>query len=267
VIAGSRIFALAEEKKRRIIPVDSEHSAIFKLIHAHGSENIDEIILTASGGAFRNYTHQMLKDVTPEQAMRHPTWSMGRKITVDSATLANKGLEVIEAARFFGFPPERINVVIHPQSIVHSMVRLKNGAVYAQMSSPDMRLPILDALCWPETSLKPLGSLDFDSLTLTFEKCDMQKFPMLELAYRALAEGELMPAVYNAANEAAVEAFLNKRIGFLEISSVVRYVIDSIQPTGEMSIDNALEWDKASREAAESFIKQTGNSLNGSASC
>ena len=260
VIAGQAIFDLAAEKKRQIIPVDSEHSAIFKLIHAFGSDNVSEIILTASGGPFRNYSREQLAGVTVEQALAHPTWSMGKKITIDSATLANKGLEVIEAALFFGFTPEKIKVVIHAQSIVHSMIRLKDGAVYAQMSNPDMRLPIHDALWWPETSPSPFGALDFENLTLTFEKCETEQFPMLAMAYRALEAGALFPAIFNAANEIAVQAFLEKSIGFLEIPRIVMYAMNEGHRDGAgdgiMTIDNALEWDRKSRSLAEKCIEE-----------
>ena len=256
VMAGPLVFALAEEKKVNIIPVDSEHSAIFKLLQAHGSDNAREIILTASGGPFRNYSAEMLAGVTPQQALAHPTWNMGPKITVDSATLANKGLEVIEAAVFFGFPPETIKVVIHPQSIVHSMIRLKDGAVYAQMSQPDMRLPIHDALTWPKTEHAPFGVLDFDSLSLSFEKCDVERFPMLALAYEALEKGPLFPTVYNAANEVAVQAFFKRRIGFLEIPRIVGYAIKESCPDGPLTMENVLERDREARELTEKIIER-----------
>ncbi|MCL2380103.1 MAG: 1-deoxy-D-xylulose-5-phosphate reductoisomerase [Treponema sp.] len=265
VMAGPLVFARAAEKNARIIPVDSEHSAIFKLICAHGKDNIRQIILTASGGPFRGYQAQALRSVTVEQALAHPTWNMGPKITIDSATLANKGLEVMEAVFFFGLQPESVTVVIHPQSVVHSMIRLKDGAVYAQMSNPDMRLPIHDALWWPQTAYSPFGALDFDSLTLNFEKCDPRAFPMIALAYRALEKGPLYPAVYNAANEAAVEAFFKGRIGFLDISRVVGYVIDKTRADEPLTIENVLERDRKARTLAEEFITNTGS--DGSLRC
>ena len=228
VMAGSLILALGKE---RIIPVDSEHSAIFFLIKAHGKENIEEIFITASGGPFRNYTPEMLAKVSPREALEHPIWNMGPKISVDSATLANKGLEVIEAAQLFEFPPEKIQVLIHPQSIVHSMLRLKDGTIYCQMSKPDMRHPIHSALHWPEivpSSIAALNeNLDFRCLSLDFENPDSLRFPMLSLAYTACREGPLYPVVYNAANESAVEAFLEGRISFLEIPRIVEYVLSS----------------------------------------
>jgi len=263
VMAAEIILALAADKRVRVIPVDSEHSALFKLIETHGKNNVSEIILTASGGPFREYSQKMLSGVTPKEALAHPTWNMGKKITVDSATLANKGLEVIEAAGLFGFPPEKIKVVIHPQSIVHSMIRLKDGAVYAQMSKPDMKLPIHEALFWPETVCSPFGALDFASLSLAFEKPDMEKFPMLALAYKALSGGRHLSIAYNAANETAVKAFLKGEIEFLEIPRIVGYVVEmntlaysSIEDSGESpgSVEAILDADRAARKMAEEFI-------------
>jgi 1-deoxy-D-xylulose-5-phosphate reductoisomerase len=254
VMAGRIVFAMAAEKNVRVIPVDSEHSAIFKLIEAHGKDNVSEIILTASGGPFREYTQEMLSGVTPEEALAHPTWNMGPKITVDSATLANKGLEVIEAAGLFGFPPEKIKVAIHPQSIVHSMIRLKNGAVYAQMSKPDMRLPIHEALSWPATEYSPFGVLDFTSLSLTFEKPDMEKFPMLALAYKALSGSRLLSIAYNAANETAVDAFLKGEIKFLEIPRIVGYVVRTYSGESPGSVEAILTADTNARKMADDLI-------------
>ena len=265
VMAGNIIFSLAEKKNARIIPVDSEHSALFKLIQAHRKENVCEIILTASGGPFRNHSMEMLSQVKPQQALTHPVWDMGPKISVDSATMANKGLELIEAAVFFNFPMEHIKVVIHPQSVIHSMIRLKNGAIYAQMSKPDMRLPIHEALCWPETEHADYGALDLDSLYLSFEKPDPDRFPMLALDYEALRGGPLLPAIYNAANERAVQAFCEGRIGFLEIPRIVGYVIHQSKswphinrefpgPDGSAGIHTVLDIDKKARELAGTLI-------------
>ena len=265
VMAGQLIFALARENNVRIIPVDSEHSAVFKLIEAHGKEKVSEIILTASGGPFRNYSYEQLKNVTPEEALSHPTWNMGPKITVDSATMANKGLEVIEAAALFGFPPEKIKVTIHPQSIVHSLVRLANGAVYAQMSYPDMKMPIHDALCWPETEKSSYGRLDFDSLHLTFEKYDPEKFPMLPLAYEALKGSPYLPIVYNAVNEIAVNAFFKAKIEFPEIPCIVKHVLnESIFLDWDIkTIEAVLEIDKKARQLAEDYLTAVHISLAG----
>jgi len=262
VMAGELIFDLARRKNARIIPVDSEHSAIFKLIEAHGIDAIHEIILTASGGPFRTYTAEQLATVTLDQALNHPTWKMGPKITVDSATLANKGLEVIEAAGLFALPPDRIKIVIHPQSIVHSMVRLNDGAVYAQLSKPDMRLPIHEALHYPETSPSPFGALDFSSLTLSFEACDFKRFPMPALAYEALRGGGFLPAVYNAANETAVAAFFEGLITFLEIPRIVGYVIEEFRLQAakagkiDMTIETIRKQDTEARTISERVIRE-----------
>ena len=253
VMAGPLVLALEKEKNAKIIPIDSEHSAIFHLIEAHGKKNIREIILTASGGPFRNYPLERLARVTRLEALEHPTWNMGPKITVDSATLANKGLEVIEAARLFDFPPERIRVLIHPQSIVHSMVILKDGSIYSQMSKPDMRHPIHSALHWPELVPSPFEVLNFRGLSLDFEEPDNTRFPMLSLAYAA-CEGPLYPVAYNAANEAAVEAFLEERIPFLEIPRIVEYVLSnrlwSEAKSSEPCLEEILEADKRARDMA-----------------
>ncbi|MDR2631765.1 MAG: 1-deoxy-D-xylulose-5-phosphate reductoisomerase [Spirochaetaceae bacterium] len=259
VMAAPLVFSLAERKKKRILPVDSEHSAVFKLMEAHGKAGLDRILLTASGGPFRTFPVEQLQTITPQEALAHPTWNMGPKITVDSATLANKGLEVIEAAGLFGLKPEQISVVIHPQSVVHSMVVLRDGGVYAQMSKPDMRLPIHSALYWPECRPCSFGALSFDGLTLEFDKPDYEKFPLLPLAYDAVRAGGLYPAVYNAANEAAVAAFLLKKIGFLDISAVVEYVFkeDWKNPVSSGTLpdlETILEADKQARERALNYI-------------
>jgi 1-deoxy-D-xylulose-5-phosphate reductoisomerase len=262
VMAGELAFGLAKRKNARIIPVDSEHSAVFSLIEAHGRDRTAEILLTASGGPFRGRPGEDLERISPEEALNHPTWNMGPKITIDSATLANKGLEVIEAAGLFGMNVEQIRVVVHPQSVVHSMIRLKDGAVYAQLSRPDMRLPIHNALYYPDVTPCPFGFLDFDSLTLTFEKPDPERFPMLALAYEAARRGGLWPTVYNAANEAAVSAFTGKRIGFSCIPRVVSSVLrggwdPGAAPSnadGAETLRVILEADRLAREKAENFI-------------
>jgi 1-deoxy-D-xylulose-5-phosphate reductoisomerase len=258
VMAGQLVFKAAAEKKIKIIPVDSEHSAIFHLIEAHAAGKrkaaLDEIILTASGGPFRNYSLGEMEHVTPEAALAHPTWNMGPKITIDSASMANKGLEVIEAARLFRLPPEKIQVVIHPQSVVHSMIRMADGAVYAQLSRPDMRLPIHEALHWPQMQASPFGRLNFDSLRLDFEKPDTEKFPMLDLAYRAVRQGGLYPCAYNGANEAAVAAFISRRIGFLDISRVCAAVLEQDWGREAREIAEVLEADKRSRALAEAMF-------------
>jgi 1-deoxy-D-xylulose-5-phosphate reductoisomerase len=273
VMAGPLVLHTAQEKNVHIIPVDSEHSAIFHLIAAHapsqeGDNHLEEIILTASGGPFRNYSLTEMEKVSPQQALAHPTWNMGAKITVDSASMANKGLEVIEAARLFSLPPEKIKVVIHPQSIIHSMIRMKDGALYAQLSRPDMRLPIHKALYWPETVPAPsneggeFGRLEFDppsnegsALNLELYPPDMEKFPLLSLAYEAVKKGGLYPCAYNAANEAAVAAFLAGRIGFLDIGRITGYVLDTDWSGEPDDIAEVMEADKQARIIAE---KETG---------
>jgi 1-deoxy-D-xylulose-5-phosphate reductoisomerase len=268
VIAGELAIKRVKEKNLGIIPVDSEHSAIFCLIQAHGSAALDEIILTASGGPFRNSSIEEMEKASPKEALAHPTWNMGAKITVDSASMANKGLEVIEAAWLFKLPPGKIKVVIHPQSIVHSMIRMKDGAIYAQLSHPDMRLPIQKALYWPEEvpSVEGVSStedntffkrLEFDPLTLEFHLPDAEKFPMLALAYEAVRKGGLYPCAYNAANETAVAAFLAGRIGFLDIGRVTRYVLDRDWSAEPENIAVVMEADRLARTTADGCLGRT----------
>jgi 1-deoxy-D-xylulose-5-phosphate reductoisomerase len=258
VMAGPLVFARAKAKKVHILPVDSEHSAIFNLSEAHGNENIAEVLLTASGGPFRTFTPEQLARVTPKDALVHPNWNMGPKITIDCATLANKGLEVIESAELFGLQPEQITVVVHPQSIIHSMIRLSDGAVYAQLSKPDMRLPIHDTLYWPEQQKSPYGKLSFDGLSLNFEKPNCEQFPMLPLAFDAIKYGGLYPAAYNAANERAVKAFLEGHIGFLDIPRIVEYVLD-MDWQGELGdLQTIMDGDSRARKAAEARITLMG---------
>ena len=247
VMAGSLILKTAEKHSVPVIPVDSEHSAIFNLLRAQGRDGLDEVLITASGGPFLSWSVEELKKVRVEDALAHPTWKMGAKITIDSASLANKGLEVIEAARLFSLDAGRIRVVVHPQSIVHSMVRMKDGAIYAQLSRPDMRLPIHEALYYPESAPSPWGGLDFDGLTLTFERPDTERFPMLALAYQALRAGGRYPVAYNAANECAVSAFLDGKIAFTEISAVCRAVLGMDWTGGEDDLQAILEADDRAR--------------------
>ncbi|MDR2518151.1 MAG: 1-deoxy-D-xylulose-5-phosphate reductoisomerase [Spirochaetaceae bacterium] len=256
VMAAPLVLSLARARKRWVIPVDSEHAALFSLIEAHRKEEVAELILTASGGPFRNRTKEQLETVTPEEALRHPTWNMGKKITVDSATLANKGLEVIEAAGLFTVDPSRIKVVIHPQSIVHSLIRCKSGSLYAQLSQPDMRLPIQNALFYPrkgETFLEPLR---LEDLNLEFGPADAGRFPMLGLAYRAAASGMAAQIGYNAANEAAVQAFLERRIRFADIPRVVAAACaEAVCPLpGSWGLQAVLDADMKARELAEQKI-------------
>ena len=237
-----------------LVPVDSEHSALFQLWQAYG-DHVEELWLTASGGPFRGKTREELRNVTPEEALRHPSWSMGAKITVDSATLMNKALEVIEAARLFPLPPERIQVVIHPQSVIHAMVRLRDGAWFAQMSPPDMRLPIQYALTHPERLPCPSRELAFP-LSLQFEEVDHETFPALRMAREALQEGGTAPAILNAANEIAVEAFLSRKIGFLDIYRVVEITRERVPVVHPEDLEGYLAADEEARRVAREVVSR-----------
>ncbi|MDR2446231.1 MAG: 1-deoxy-D-xylulose-5-phosphate reductoisomerase [Treponema sp.] len=254
VMAGEVAIRKAREKNVNIIPVDSEHSAVFQLLRAHagfadGAEKLDSIMLTASGGPFRALPPEQLARVKPKDALAHPTWKMGAKITVDSASMANKGLEVIEAVKLFAMPPDKVKVVVHPQSIVHSMIRLSDGSMYAQLSKPDMRRPIQDALFFPNKGAASFDSLDMTSLTLEFEAPDEKKFPLLPLAYQVAKARALYPAAYNAANEEAVSLFLKERIGFLDIARIVEAVLQR-DWTGAVTVDTVWEADRKARSCA-----------------
>ncbi|HPD60880.1 MAG TPA: 1-deoxy-D-xylulose-5-phosphate reductoisomerase, partial [Thermodesulfobacteriota bacterium] len=223
VVAGKLVMESARSYGVEVIPIDSEHSAIFQVLKGQSKEDVRRLILTASGGPFLNYDVKRLTTITPEEALQHPVWKMGKKITIDSATLMNKGLEVIEAHWLFNLPPECIQVVIHPQGIIHSMVEYCDGSTLAQMSLPDMRLPISYALAYPERLKNDLPSLNLANLDkLTFFKPDVRRFPTLRLAYQCLQEEESLSAVLNGANEIAVEAFLKKQISFSEIPLVIQ---------------------------------------------
>ena len=254
VMAGYLAINLAKEKGVNIIPVDSEHSAIFHLLQGMNKEQVSEIILTASGGPFRNSSLEEMQKVTVKDALSHPTWNMGPKITIDSASMANKGLEIIEACVFFNTPPEKIKVVIHPQSIVHSMIRLSNGVIYAQLSKPDMRHPIHDALYWPNTTPSTLNPVSFDSLTLEFHKPDLERFPMLSLAWEAAKQGGLYPCAYNAANEAAVAAFLERKIKFMEIPKITEHVLQADWSADSLCLESVLKADTDVRVKVKAFI-------------
>lgn len=258
VAAGSLVIKLVEEKGTKLLPIDSEHSAIFQCLQGEDRGRVRRIMLTASGGAFRDYPVDGLADVTVEQALAHPTWSMGRKITVDSATLMNKCLEIIEAHWLFGVPPSRIEVVIHPQSIVHSMVEFEDGSVIAQLGLPDMRLPIQYALLYPERVDTGLPTLDIASAgQLAFLEPDDARYPALDLAYMAVESGGTMPAVMNAANETAVARFLERRIGFLDIVRAVRKVMEMHQPVPNPSLEQILGADVWARDAARVVTEET----------
>jgi 1-deoxy-D-xylulose-5-phosphate reductoisomerase len=233
----------------RIIPVDSEHSALFQCLE--GQAGVDTLVLTGSGGPFRGRTRDELADVTPEPALAHPTWQMGPKITIDSATLANKGLELIEAHFLFDVPYDRIEVVLQPTSIVHSLVRFRDGAALAHVGYPDMRVPISYALTYPERAATPLAPLDLTSLTLEFQAPDLETFPMLALAREAGERGGTYPAAFNAANEVAVASFLAGRLPFLAIPEVTGDVLGRVEGTPARDLDDLVEADRVARRLAE----------------
>ena len=248
VVAGELVGREAKASGASIIPVDSEHSAIFQSLAGHRREDLVRIILTASGGPFLRATREEIERAGPEKALRHPRWEMGAKITIDSASLMNKGLEVIEARWLFDVPPERISVVVHPQSVVHSMVEYRDGCVVAQMGVPDMRAPIAYAIAYPERVESGVEKLDLARVReLTFEEPDFARFPCLGLAFDALAAGGSMPAVLNAANEIAVAAFIEKRAGFMDIPRIVKATMDAHSPVSFSGIDEIIEIDKWAR--------------------
>lgn len=251
VVAGELVMAAAARNGRRIIPVDSEHNAIFQCLEGRDPAHVKKLILTASGGPFRTWPADKLRAVTREEALRHPTWRMGEKITVDSATLFNKGLEMIEARWLFGVSIDRVDVVIHPQSIVHSMVEFVDGSVLAQMSHSDMRFPIQYAFTWPERVTGSLPPLEFAKLgRLEFEEPRYDVFPALDLARQAAEHGGIMPAVLNAANEVAVAEFLASRIAFPRIWETVASVLEQTRDREISGLDALLEADRAARELA-----------------
>lgn len=254
VMAGSLIQEIAARGKTPLIPVDSEHSAVFQLVNAFGKEALDSVILTASGGAFRSLSREDLTRVTPQDALKHPTWNMGKKITIDSASLANKGLEVIEAHHLFGMPPEKIKVLIHPQSHVHSLIETQDGALYAQIGKPDMRAPILNALLWPEVPAWEAGKFSLDGMSLSFCEPDTEKYPMLPLAYECLRRGASCPLVYNAANEVAVEAFMAGRLSFLGIAELVTRTVEARDWPAFSQVDEVLHIDAQARKSAERLL-------------
>ncbi|MBI5483701.1 MAG: 1-deoxy-D-xylulose-5-phosphate reductoisomerase, partial [Deltaproteobacteria bacterium] len=257
VTAGHLFMELVKEHGVRLYPVDSEHSAVFQSIEGHRSSDIEKIILTASGGPFLNTPAEQLATVTVRDALNHPNWSMGRKITIDSATMMNKGLEVIEARWLFDVPVEKIAVNIHPQSIIHSMVEYIDGCVIAQLGTPDMKAPIAYALSYPErvsTGVKPLDLTQFSGLT--FYRPDMEKFRCLGLAYCAINAGESMPAVMNAANEIAVDAFLEGSIGFVQIAETIERTMNAHSAHNLKSIEEVLKADHWGRETAREICRE-----------
>ena len=260
VVSGALFMETVRQNGATVLPIDSEHNAIFQVLprdytgrlNEHG---INSIILTASGGPFLNTDLSTFDSITPEQAVKHPNWSMGRKISVDSASMMNKGLELIEAHWLFNCPPEKLEVVIHPQSVIHSMVRYRDGSVLAQLGNPDMRTPIAYCLGLPERIDSGVGELDFGALSaLTFQKPDFDRFPCLKLAYQAMNAGGAAPCVLNAANEVAVAAFLDKRIKFTDIAKVVGHCLARDFSDGRHDIEGLLAQDAQTRRQAEAFI-------------
>jgi 1-deoxy-D-xylulose-5-phosphate reductoisomerase len=258
VVGGELVTQLAEATGARIIPVDSEHSALHQLLEGEPPGTVDKLVLTASGGPFRGRTRADLRDVTVDEALRHPTWAMGGKITIDSATLMNKGLELIEAHHLFGTPYERIDVVVHPQSIVHSYVLLCDGAALAHLGYPDMRVPISYALHHPERVDVPLRPLDLAEVgTLTFEPVDDDAFPSLGLARAAARAGGTAPCVLNAANEIAVHAFLNGRLDFLGIPAVIAETLERLPAAPVRAFESLYEADREARAVAAELVAST----------
>jgi 1-deoxy-D-xylulose-5-phosphate reductoisomerase len=255
VMAGEAVMTAAREHDVQVLPVDSEHNAIFQCLEGHSSEQVRRIILTASGGPFREWKAEDLENVTPEQALKHPTWNMGSKITIDSATLFNKGLEMIEARWLFDVEMARVDVVVHPQSIIHSMVEFVDNSVLAQMSATDMCFPIQYAVTWPHRVPNRLVPLDFAKLSqLTFEAPRTKDFPALELARWAGIEGGTLPAVLNAANEVMVDAFLKRKCRFPEIWRTVGKVMEQHRRKGDASLEEIIEADLWAREAAQALL-------------
>ncbi|HZE89299.1 MAG TPA: 1-deoxy-D-xylulose-5-phosphate reductoisomerase, partial [Verrucomicrobiae bacterium] len=253
--AGPVMTSMAAASGATFLPVDSEHNALHQCLRAGAAREVARLILTASGGPFLGRTAKDLAAVTPEQALKHPTWQMGRKISIDSATLMNKGLEVIEAHHLFGVAHDRIEVVVHPQSIVHSMVEYADGAIISQMSRTDMRHPIQYALTWPDRWVSPIEGLDIAALgPLTFATPDRLTFRCLDLGYRALASGGTMPAVLNAANEVAVQAFLDRRLGFLDIPAIVEGAMDGHRVEEARDLATVVRADAWAREEASAAV-------------
>lgn len=254
VVAGELINNLISQYHTPLFPVDSEHSAIFQCLEA--DNRLEKVILTASGGPFRTFTKEQLKHVTKEQALKHPNWDMGAKITIDSATMMNKGFEVIEAKWLFGLRPEQIEVVVHPQSVIHSMVQFQDGAVKAQLGVPDMRLPIQYAFSYPKRLQSSFDRLDFSQMTaLTFEQPDTDRFRCLALAYEALNKGGNMACIVNAANEVVVSAFLHDRISFLQMSEIIEQTMSRVAFIKTPTYEDYVATDAEARRVAESIIK------------
>ncbi len=266
VCAGLSLIQLAKQYGSTIIPVDSEHSAIFQVLQNNPTNRVSRLILTASGGPFRTWTREAMARVTPEQAVAHPNWSMGAKISVDSATMMNKGLEMIEASYLFGMPENQIDVLIHPESVIHSLVEYQDGSTLAQLGPPDMRSPISVALAWPDRLPWPAPRLNLAEIgRLNFEAPDQNRFPAIGLARAALLRGGGAPAAMNAANEVAVAAFLDQRLGFLDIAAVTEQTLDQMNGAGDLSGDpdidmqTAILTDASARRVAARIVSQRSN--------
>jgi 1-deoxy-D-xylulose-5-phosphate reductoisomerase len=256
VCAGALMMGEVKRHKATLLPVDSEHSAIFQVFETERREAVDRIILTASGGPFRTASREVMERATPAQAVKHPNWSMGAKISIDSATMMNKGLEIIEAQHLFNMPESRIDVLVHPQSVIHSMVSYVDGSVLAQLGTPDMRTPIAVALAWPKRMGCPCERLDFARVsTLTFEAPDEIRFPALRLARQALRSGGGAPVVLNAANEIAVQAFLDGRIGFLDIAAIVEASLDRVNAGAAADLEEVAAADQSARAEARRRVE------------
>lgn len=260
VMSGELLIATAQQHSAQLLPIDSEHNAIFQCMancaDKHVLEGVDEIILTASGGPFLNTPSESLSSITPEQACQHPNWSMGKKISVDSATMMNKGLELIEAGLLFNMSTDQVRVLIHPQSVVHAMVNYKDGSMLAHMGYPDMRVPIAHAMAWPKRIQSGVQKLDLTQTHLEFMQPDMEKFPCLALAMQVQSQGQSAPTVMNAANEVAVQAFLDEHINFMQIHTVVSKVVDSMQLVAVQTLESILQVDHQARMLAHDIIEQ-----------
>ncbi len=255
VVAGELINELAQVNRTPILPVDSEHSAVFQCLAGEGDNPIEKVILTASGGPFRTYSREQLAHVTKEQALKHPNWDMGAKITIDSASMMNKGFEVMEAKWLFGVKPEQIEVVVHPQSIIHSMVQFEDGAIKAQLGMPDMRLPIQYAFTYPDRKRASFPRIDWTLCReLTFEQPDLERFRNLALAYEALHQGGNMPCIVNAANEVVVDAFLHDRISFLGMSDVIEYTMQHTPFIAKPTYEDYVATDREARRIARTNL-------------
>ena len=268
VCAGDVMLRAVGEAGATLLPVDSEHNAIAQALGGCDMSTVEKIVLTASGGPFRQSTLEEMRDATLEKALKHPTWTMGAKITIDSASMANKGLEVIEAARLFGLTEDRIDVLVHPQSVVHGLVQFRDGSLVAQMGSADMRIPIAHTLAWPDRMETPCQRLDLTAFgRLDFEAPDETRFIPLRLARQVLRAGGAAPAVFSAANEIAVDAFLNRRIGFLGIGETIDSALQAMTENPELTtLDEVLEWDARGRALAEEHILRESGRLRNTVS-